>query len=132
MPVLTRSMNRVKKDAWTEIYHAAGFGNITQAGSCGPIGIIDQKAHLVAVSKVMERYNMSPNLRKHIYAQCHHKWTHCRFLVLPEGKVCMFGGAGLYMPKEYEDDVNRTTRMMDFVAERKRRWDIVGDGWIRA
>ena len=132
MPVLTRNDHTVKKAAYADIYRAAGFGQKTDAGSCGPISKIDQKAHLEAVSDVMDRYNMSPNLRKHIYAQCHHKWTFCRFLVLPEGRFCMFGGEGLYMPRDYEDEVNRSTRMMDFVAERKRRWDIEGDGWIRA
>ena len=132
MPVLTRNDHTVKKAAHADIYRAAGFGQISDAGSCGPICLIDQKAHLEAVSDVMNRYNMSPNLRKHFYAVCHHKWTHCRFLVLPEGRFCMFGGEGLYMPRQYEDDVDRSTRMMDFVLMRKRRWDIEGDGWIRA
>ena len=130
--VLTRSMSRMKNSAWAEIYHAGGFSMISDAGSCGPIAIIDQKYHLKAVSEVMDRYKMSPNLRKHFYALCHHKWSHCRFLVLPEGRVCTFGGDVLYMPREYDDDVNRSMKMMDFVAERKRRWDIEGDGWIRA
>ena len=44
----------------------------------------------------------------------------------------MFGGEGLYMPREYAEDVEIMTKMMNFVAERKRRWDIEGDGWIRA
>ena len=132
MPVLTRKDHAVKKAAYLEMHRAAGFDLISDAGSCGPICIIDQKGHLEAVSEVMNRYNMSHNLRKHFYAVCHHKWTHCRFLVLPEGRLCMFGGAALYMPREFEDDVDRSTRMMDFVAERKRRWDIEGDGWIRA
>ena len=130
--VLTRSMSRMKKAAWPEIYRAGGFSMISDAGSVGPIATIDQKAHLEWVSEVMDRYKMSPYLRKHFYAVCHHRWTHCRFLVLPEGRLCMFGGEGLYMPREYEDDVDRSTRMMNFVAERKRRWDIEGDGWIRA
>ena len=132
MPVLTRSMSRVKNTAWPEIYRAAGFSDGNGGYGSGPVSIIDQKAHLQAVSDVMDRYNMSPNLRKHFYAFCHHKWKYCRFLVLPEGRLCMFGGEGLYMPREYEDDVDRSTKMMDFVAERKRRWDIKGDGWIRA
>ena len=44
----------------------------------------------------------------------------------------MFGGEGLYIPREYADDVERMTKMMDFVAKRKRNLYIEGDGWIRA
>ena len=132
MPVLTRNDHAIKKAAHADIYHAAGFHMITNAGSRGPIGGIEQNQHRRWVSEVMNRYKMSPNLRKHFYAVCHHKWTYCKFCVLPEGRLCMFGGEGLYMPGEFADDVERMTKMMDFVAERKRRWDIEGDGWIRA
>ena len=132
MPALTRNDHRVKKAAHADIHHAACFSQITDAGTRGPIGGIEQNAARRNVFEIMNHYKMSPNLRKHFYAVCHHKWTYCRFCVLPEGRLCMFGGEGLYMPREYADDVERMTKMMDFVAERKRRWDIEGDGWIRA
>ena len=132
MPVLTRNDHAVKKAAYAEICSAAGFGAVTPAGSRGPISGIEQNEHRRWVFEVMNRYKMSPNLRKHFYALCHHKWTHCKFWVLPEGRVCMFGGEGLYIPREYADDVERMTKMMDFVAKRKRNLYSEGDGWIRA
>ena len=127
--VFTRTDYKLRDKAKAEIYQAAGFGDITIAGSCGPIGGVEQNERRRWVREVMDKYKMSHNLRIYFYAQCHYKWTHCKFLVLPEGGLCHFGGEGLYMPREYVPMVDRWVEMLKEVDRRKRDYRWVGSPW---